>query len=55
MQDDQDDTLYKVVINDEEQYSLLVADGLNPVGWRDAGKHGPGRNALVTSKKSGPI
>ena len=39
-QDDADDTIYKVVINDEEQYSILVADGPNPAGWRDVVKRG---------------
>ncbi len=30
----------KVVVNDEEQYSIWPADRDNPPGWRDAGKHG---------------
>jgi MbtH protein len=36
----EDNTLYKVVINHEEQYSIWPADRDNPVGWRDAGKTG---------------
>lgn len=50
-QDDQDDTLFKVVINDEEQYSLLIAEGLNPIGWRDAGKHGSRSECLAYIKE----
>ncbi len=42
MQDDgnEDTTIYKVVINHEEQYSIWPADRANPLGWRDAGKQG---------------
>lgn len=35
-----DMTLYKVVVNHEEQYSMWPADRDNPLGWRDAGKTG---------------
>lgn len=38
--DEADDTIYKVVLNHEEQYSIWPADRENPVGWRDAGKEG---------------
>jgi MbtH protein len=31
---------YKVVVNHEEQYSILPIDRDNPLGWRDAGKSG---------------
>jgi len=33
-------TIYKVVVNHEEQYSIWPADRENPLGWRDAGKKG---------------
>ena len=36
----EDTTAYKVVLNDEEQYSIWPADRENPKGWRDAGKQG---------------
>jgi MbtH protein len=36
----EDTTTYKVVINDEEQYSIWPAERENPLGWRDAGKSG---------------
>ncbi|GAB4210792.1 MAG: MbtH family protein [Roseiflexaceae bacterium] len=38
--DQEDTTIYKVVINEEEQYSIWPADRENPLGWRDAGKSG---------------
>ena len=39
--DDQEDrTLYKVVVSHEEQYSIWPADRDNPLGWRDVGKSG---------------
>jgi MbtH protein len=31
---------YKVVVNQEEQYSIWFAIRENPAGWRDAGKQG---------------
>jgi MbtH protein len=41
MSDEREDTtIYKVVINQEEQYSIWPADRENPLGWRDAGKVG---------------
>jgi MbtH protein len=36
----EDTTIYKVVVNHEEQYSIWPADRDNPLGWRDAGKSG---------------
>lgn len=38
--DKADTTIYKVVVNDEEQYSIWFADRENPLGWRDVGKNG---------------
>ena len=32
--------LYAVVVNDEEQYSIWPEDRELPLGWKDAGKHG---------------
>jgi MbtH protein len=42
MSDDatEDTHAYRVVMNDEEQYSIWVADRELPAGWRDAGKTG---------------
>jgi MbtH protein len=42
-----DDTQVKVVINDEEQYSIWPADRDNPPGWRDAGKAGSKEDCLA--------
>jgi MbtH protein len=38
--DEEDTTIYKAVINHEEQYSIWPADRQNPLGWNDAGKTG---------------
>jgi MbtH protein len=38
--EEEDKTIYKVVVNHEEQYSIWPADRENPFGWRDAGKSG---------------
>jgi MbtH protein len=40
MFEDDDVTIYKVVINHEEQYSIWPADRENPPGWNDVGKSG---------------
>ncbi len=36
----EDTTIYKVVVNDEEQYSIWPADRENALGWKDVGKCG---------------
>ncbi|WP_437811928.1 MbtH family protein [Sorangium sp. So ce1078] len=36
----EDNTIYKVVVNHEEQYSIWPEYRENPLGWRDAGKTG---------------
>ncbi len=41
-----DDTIYKVVLNHEEQYSIWPAYKENAPGWRDAGKEGPKEDCL---------
>ena len=38
---------FKVVVNDEEQYSIWPAYRDNPPGWREAGKSGPKDECLV--------
>ncbi|HEX2623222.1 MAG TPA: MbtH family protein [Phototrophicaceae bacterium] len=41
MENDQDDlTIYRVVMNHEEQYSLWLPDRDLPPGWTDTGKRG---------------
>jgi MbtH protein len=43
----EDATVYKVVVNHEEQYSIWPADRANPVGWQDAGKTGTKAECLA--------
>lgn len=38
--DQNDNTVYKVVMNHEEQYSIWPAHRDNPLGWNDVGKSG---------------
>jgi len=38
--DREDTTTYRVVVNDEEQYSIWPTDRELPLGWREAGKQG---------------
>jgi MbtH protein len=38
--DREDTTIYKVVVNHEEQYSIWQAHRENPPGWNDVGKSG---------------
>ena len=39
-ENEEDKTIYKVVLNHEEQYSIWPAERENALGWRDAGKSG---------------
>ena len=43
----EDTTVYKVVVNHEQQYSIYPADRPNPLGWNDAGKTGPKAECLA--------
>ena len=45
--DEVDNTIYKVVINHEEQYSIWPADRENPLGWSDVGRSGPKAECLA--------
>jgi MbtH protein len=49
--DQEDNTIYSVVVNHEEQYSIWPADRENPLGWRDAGKSGPKAECLAYIKE----
>ncbi|HNC46304.1 MAG TPA: MbtH family NRPS accessory protein [Acidobacteriota bacterium] len=44
--DKEDPTLYKVVFNHEEQYSIWPAHRDNPAGWFDAHKVGTKQECL---------
>lgn len=43
----EDTTIYRVVVNDEEQYSIWPAEREIPRGWKDAGKSGPKAECLA--------
>jgi MbtH protein len=43
----EDSTIYKVVVNHEEQYSIWPSYRENPLGWRDEGKTGPKAECLA--------
>jgi MbtH protein len=49
--DGADTTVYKVVVNHEEQYSIWPADRENALGWRDAGKSGLKAECLAYIKE----
>ncbi|HEX8846616.1 MAG TPA: MbtH family protein [Pyrinomonadaceae bacterium] len=46
-----DNTIYKAVVNHEEQYSIWPADRENPLGWNDAGKTGTKEECLAYVKE----
>jgi MbtH protein len=48
--DKEDATIYKVVVNHEEQYSIWPSDRENPHGWKDGGKTGPKDKCLAHVK-----
>lgn len=43
----EDATIYDVVVNHEEQYSIWAADREIPAGWRKAGKRGSKAECLA--------
>jgi MbtH protein len=43
----EDKTIYKVVLNDEEQYSIWPVYKANALGWKDAGKSGSKEECLA--------
>ena len=47
----EDKTIYKVVVNHEEQYSIWPVQRENPPGWRDAGKSGLKSECLAYIKE----
>ena len=38
---------FQVVVNDEGQYSIWLADRIAPAGWREAGHVGPKEGCLA--------
>lgn len=49
--ENEDATIYKVVMNHEEQYSIWQAERENALGWRDAGKSGSKADCLSYIKE----
>ena len=49
--DEEDTTVYKVVVNHEEQYSIWPAARELPLGWQEAGKSGPKDECLEYIKE----
>jgi MbtH protein len=47
----EDNTVYKVVVNHEGQYSIWPADRENPLGWKEAGKSGSKEECLSHIKE----
>jgi MbtH protein len=50
-EENEDNTVYKVVMNHEEQYSIWPADRENALGWRDVGKAGSKQECLAYIKE----
>jgi MbtH protein len=44
---DDEGTIFKVVVNHEEQYSIWPAGQRSPLGWKDAGKRGTKAECLA--------
>jgi uncharacterized protein YbdZ (MbtH family) len=49
--EDEDKTIYKVVVNHEQQYSIWPEYRENPLGWDDVGKVGPKAECLAYIKE----
>ena len=47
----EDNTIYKVVMKHEEQYSIWFADREPPLGWREVGRSGPKAECLAYREK----
>jgi MbtH protein len=45
--EEEDTTIYRAVVNHEEQYSIWPADRELPLGWSDAGKTGTKQEVLA--------
>lgn len=51
MDEREDATIYKVVVNHEEQYSIWPLEKENPLGWKDVGKSGLKAECLAYIKE----
>jgi MbtH protein len=51
LSDEEDKTIYRVVINHEEQYSIWPSHKEIPLGWRNAGRSGLKAECLAHIKE----
>jgi MbtH protein len=51
MEEREDNTIYRVVMNHEEQYSIWPADREKPLGWKDVGQGGTKAECLAYIKE----
>lgn len=51
MDEQEDKTIYNVVMNHEEQYSIWPVDREIPLGWKAVGKQGPKAECLAYIKE----
>ncbi|RPI76828.1 MAG: MbtH family protein [Desulfobacteraceae bacterium] len=51
MEEKEDVTIYNVVVNGEEQYSIWPQGRENALGWRDVGKSGRKEECLAYIKE----
>ena len=51
MEEREDNTNYKVVVNHEEQYLIWPVERENALGWKDAGKVGTKAECLAYIKE----
>lgn len=51
MEEREDNTIYKVVVNHEEQYSIWPVEKENALGWKDTGKSGTKSACLAYVKE----
>jgi MbtH protein len=49
--EEEDQTIYKVVVNHEEQYSIWPVSRDNPLGWQDTGRSGSKAECLAYIKE----
>jgi MbtH protein len=43
----EDSTIYRLLVNGGDQYSIVPVNGAVPAGWRDVGKAGPKDECLA--------
>jgi MbtH protein len=51
MGENEDNAIYMVVVNHEEQYSIWPVDQEKPLGWKEAGKSGSKADCLEYIKE----